>query len=547
MPAGGKRGTKTPGSPRVFPLSCFLMLSLSSYRPASLLPTSLFSALPSRPFLCLLIVVILLLLSSSWTLTRLAQPSVQNDAAVPPRGQFFAPEGATQRPREAVRERTEREKARDGPTPERRHSLPDGAEAQNGGAGRLGDPRVPEGRPEGSRELISRGETSLKLHADRLRGRGAAFPPGNGERKHGRDARDARLAPEGPNDGARGRESRGRPTDFVTVPGTCGSAERPCAVVFIADLDVQSRVDASGKSGELLFKSYAIKGQLYRRGGGASARQAASSLNSSRAGSAETDWSGETEFDFAFSPDGFDVLYGSHNVGGRGMELSELVVFNGELLTFDDRTGIIYRFNLKNNHLVPKWLLVEGDGVSSDKGMKIEWATVKHEKLYPGSHACLSPGPPFLPDNSGNVLHRHNTWVVIIDGEGRISREDWAGVYELMKKWVVLPRRVSEEPYDDVKDERRGSNKLLLCSEDFTNIDVVDIQTPPPIDPRKGFSSFKFVPGTGDKVILAVKSLEDSSQDVQQSFVTIFDITGRVLLPDIPFPHESKYEGVAFV
>lgn len=46
--------------------------------------------------------------------------------------------------------------------------------------------------------------------------------------------------------------------------------------------------------------------------------------------------------------------------GGRAMELSELVVFNGNLLTFDDRTGTIY--HIDNKYSYPWVLLTDGHG-----------------------------------------------------------------------------------------------------------------------------------------------------------------------------------------
>lgn len=42
------------------------------------------------------------------------------------------------------------------------------------------------------------------------------------------------------------------------------------------------------------------------------------------------------------------------------MELSELIVFNGRLLAFDDRTGLIYE--IERDAAVPWVLLMDGDG-----------------------------------------------------------------------------------------------------------------------------------------------------------------------------------------
>ena len=55
------------------------------------------------------------------------------------------------------------------------------------------------------------------------------------------------------------------------------------------------------------------------------------------------------------------VSYINTNVyRGRGMELSELVVFNGRLFTVDDRTGIVYE--IIDNKVVPWVILSDGNG-----------------------------------------------------------------------------------------------------------------------------------------------------------------------------------------
>lgn len=45
---------------------------------------------------------------------------------------------------------------------------------------------------------------------------------------------------------------------------------------------------------------------------------------------------------------------------GRGMELSELVVFNGKLYSVDDRTGVVY--HIDGEKAVPWVILPDGDG-----------------------------------------------------------------------------------------------------------------------------------------------------------------------------------------
>ncbi|PIK57605.1 Soluble calcium-activated nucleotidase 1 [Apostichopus japonicus] len=53
--------------------------------------------------------------------------------------------------------------------------------------------------------------------------------------------------------------------------------------------------------------------------------------------------------------------------GGRGMELSELICFNGKLYTVDDRTGVVYE--VQEKAVIPWTILPDGDA-SSGKGDK---------------------------------------------------------------------------------------------------------------------------------------------------------------------------------
>lgn len=68
------------------------------------------------------------------------------------------------------------------------------------------------------------------------------------------------------------------------------------------------------------------------------------------------------------------ILKSSYGLGGRGMELSELVVFNGKLLTFDDRTGIVYE--LINDDVIPWVILMGGNGKSAKGNYSIKIFTM---------------------------------------------------------------------------------------------------------------------------------------------------------------------------
>ncbi|KAG5185700.1 apyrase family protein [Tribonema minus] len=300
-------------------------------------------------------------------------------------------------------------------------------------------------------------------------------------------------------------------------------------LLVIADLDTQSRVGTDGK----VYHSILQEGTLHR---------------SADTGRYSVQWGGAHK------------LKSGHNEAGRGMELSELVEYNGRLYTFDDRTGIVFEVIKESSgdyHVAPKHVLGEGDG-SVDKGMKIEWATVKDGELV-----CGSFGKEYT-NAAGAVISTNNNWVVLVDAEGRQRRYDWTQHYQTMReatgttfpgymiheagnwapalrRWVFLPRRISPDPYDDAEDERKGSNKMLILDEALSKVEVREVGT---IMPERGFSSFKFLPGTRDTVIVALKSEERSADNSQNTYITVFDLEGRVLLEETEMPGLAKFEGL---
>lgn len=113
---------------------------------------------------------------------------------------------------------------------------------------------------------------------------------------------------------------------------------------------------------------------------------------------------------------------------------------------------------------------------------------------------------------------------------------------DLEKKWYFLPRRASKESYDEKLDEQRASNLMITADEDFTTIEYQAIGR---IVPVRGYSSFKFVPGTNKRVIIALKSEEDSGST--RTYITLFDTDGSILIADQLISDSLKYEGIEFV
>lgn len=127
------------------------------------------------------------------------------------------------------------------------------------------------------------------------------------------------------------------------------------------------------------------------------------------------------------------TLVSQHNEAGRGMELSELTVYQNRLLSFDDRTGTVFEIlssdDGNDSYVVPRFVITEGAG-DTDKGMKWEWATIKDNELVLGSMGKEFTGP------TGKIENTNNMWVAMLNERGELRREDWASKFDFVRSLV---------------------------------------------------------------------------------------------------------------
>jgi len=312
----------------------------------------------------------------------------------------------------------------------------------------------------------------------------------------------------------------------------------PCTILAIADLDKASSVDKK------TFKSLIAQGLMYE--------------DSNLAWHIE--WEDEP----------YEIM-SPINEGGRGMELSELVLYEDRLYTVDDRSGVVFEVtNIDGEFgVVARHILTEGDGNSSSKGMKLEWATVKDGNLWLGSF-----GKEYTL-NDGSIKNEWPMWTAALDRKGHLTRKNWTSIYNRLRevtgapfpgymiheaiewspyhrKWLILPRRWSNTPYNEEEDNFKATNLLIECSESFMNCEVSQVGTDgATIEfPQRGYSSLKIIPGTVDQLLVALKTEEHDvvdSSGKMSSFATIFDRDGKILLEDAPLPFDGKFEGIVFV
>uniref|UniRef100_A0A6B2EMQ8 Apyrase n=2 Tax=Phlebotomus kandelakii TaxID=1109342 RepID=A0A6B2EMQ8_9DIPT len=241
---------------------------------------------------------------------------------------------------------------------------------------------------------------------------------------------------------------------------------------------------------------------------------------------------------------------------GRGAELSELLYFNDKLYTIDDKTGIIFEVK-HGGDLIPWVILSNGPGNQKD-GFKAEWATVKDDKLIVGSTGIA------FQDAKTSTINKNALWVKEIDKKGEVTNIYWENQYKKVKNamgitsgfvwheavnwsprkniWVFMPRKCSNQQFTARIEENTGCNQIITANENFSDVKAIKIDKAAQ-DPASGFSSFKFIPGTKNNDIFALKTIERNGQTV--TYGTVIDITGKTLLRDKQIL-DDKYEGIAF-
>ncbi|KAI6243958.1 hypothetical protein M3Y99_00063200 [Aphelenchoides fujianensis] len=253
------------------------------------------------------------------------------------------------------------------------------------------------------------------------------------------------------------------------------------------------------------------------------------------------------------------ILTSTMAAGGRAMELSDLAVFNGRLYSADDRTGLVYEINGRNE-IIPWVFLNDGPG-NVTKGLKAEWLTVKDRLLYAGGL-----GKEWTT-TTGEYVNNHPMWIKIVGPDGSIRHLDWSENFKKLRaavgieypgymineavqwsdvhqRWFVMPRRASKETYTEAADETRGTDLLLIADETFANVEVHHVGDKG--DGARGFAAFQFVPGSNDDLILALKSEEKDGRPVG-SYALVFRVSdGHVLMPETKLTGAYKFEGVGF-
>ena len=206
--------------------------------------------------------------------------------------------------------------------------------------------------------------------------------------------------------------------------------------------------------------------------------------------------------------------------------------------------------------------LMMGDG-KKPKPLKCEWSTMLNGKLVIGSTGKERT------DDDGNVVHQGEMWVKVLDEGFGIAHEDWVEKYtalraadaakcphgagymihesgrwsEAHQRWFFIPRKLSREAYDEVKDEKKCVNLMLSCDADFKAMAATPILTYLEL---RGCSDFFFIPGTNDTHLFLTRT-EETIEGTVSTYASVIDLSGATLMDEIQFAVGHKFEGTCLL
>ncbi|VDO72429.1 unnamed protein product [Heligmosomoides polygyrus] len=194
---------------------------------------------------------------------------------------------------------------------------------------------------------------------------------------------------------------------------TVDASDRTLNIIAITDMDKESRTSPEGYTWRALTR----KGQLFVK-----------------------DELTKLEVTWDLSSD--QNLTTHLNMKGRAMEMSDLVKFNGHLLSPDDKTGMIFEIEDKKvvltlptiakpiellqrppTQAIP-WLLLNSGPGNTVSGMKAEWMTLKDDQLYVGGHGMA------YRNKKEEIFSTDAMWIKIISHDGVVKSVDWTDVYD---------------------------------------------------------------------------------------------------------------------
>jgi len=141
----------------------------------------------------------------------------------------------------------------------------------------------------------------------------------------------------------------------------------------------------------------------------------------------------------------------------------------------------------------------------------------------------------FLP--SGLNLINANS--ILILGEIEHEAAEWD---HFKQKWLFTPRRVTKQKKDAATWNSISTNRAVFVDDNSRDLEILELGD---LNKNFGFVGLRYIPGTNNQLVLALKTGLDK-QGNQLSTLVVYNQAGMVVMPEITVA-EGIYSGVEFL
>eukprot|EP00741_Cyanophora_paradoxa_P021499 tig00021357_g20755.t1 len=248
----------------------------------------------------------------------------------------------------------------------------------------------------------------------------------------------------------------------------------------------------------------------------------------------------------------YSVVYiGEYEVGNLGaknkaLELVELVIWNGQLLSVDNKTSMLVE--IQGPNAIPR---VNLGSDSTGRPFKARWMTIKENLLYIGGegrtdHPDTCQVKRVTPDfqvETIDFFEEYRKMQIACGCMNGFLGHKAVFFHPLRRKWMMFPRRVSGEVCSPALETFRGANVYLMANHDLNG--KFDTKRLPIMDdPARGFVTVKALPGHENEYIV-IRTTDFGPSD-SCTYAAVVTLEGKTLMPET-YLDDRKCEGLEII
>jgi len=216
----------------------------------------------------------------------------------------------------------------------------------------------------------------------------------------------------------------------------------------------------------------------------------------------------------------------------------------------------------KYHYVAQPWIILSKE--NSNEGFKCKWGVVRNNQLWIGSTGSLVPKNK--TDEESTETSKERQIVKQIDPTGEVTDVDFSKHYEklaeayevnlrqghvvheaaawsdLLNKWIWAPKRVTKDKRDNETWNKISTNEVELSDDKFEDVTTTKFGN---LTETVGFKGLRFIPGTQDRFVLALKAGTDEEGNYI-STLAVYDLKGTEIMPETKVA-DGTYSAVEFL